>query len=117
MVRVLATSILRVAIVNVWAEPDEDSKVTLLNSFSPRFAPAKVIVPPVALVKVTVPVPFSQPAASVEALVHVPVTVQLSDPKSIAEEAEEMFTLPVMETVPEVEVRSPPDIVRPSEAD
>src|SRR3989449_6573455 len=48
----------------------------LLNSLPGRFVPANVIVPPVALVKVTVPVPGVH-EADVEAFVQVPVTVQL----------------------------------------
>jgi hypothetical protein len=40
-----------------------------------RFAPAKVIVPPLALVNVTEAVPGLQ-EADVEASVHVPATVQ-----------------------------------------
>ena len=102
----------RVAIVNVCAVAADDVNVTLLNSDSAKFAPAKVIVPPVAELKVTVPVPLSQPAASVEAFVHVPVTVHDSEPKAIADDALEMFTFPVIETVPDVLVRSPLDIVR-----
>jgi hypothetical protein len=86
--------------------------VTLLNSASPRFEPAKVIVAPAAASKVTVPVPASQTAASVDALVHAPETVQDSLPKAIAEAVEEIFTSPVMVTFPDVEVRSPPLIVR-----
>ena len=84
----------------------------MLNSDSARFAPAKVIVPPVAESNKTEAVPASHTAASVEALVHVPDTVQLSEPKVIAEAALEMFTLLVTMTVPDAEVKSPPDMVR-----
>ncbi len=72
----------RVAIVNVCAVPALEVKVTLLNSASARFAPANVIVPPVALSKRTVPVPASQEADVVE-FDHVPETVHVSLPKSI----------------------------------
>jgi hypothetical protein len=112
IVRVPATCIPRVAMVNVCAVPPELEKVTLLNSASPRLDPAKVIVPPVAESNVTVPVPASQIAASVEALVHVPETVHDSLPKAIADAADEIFTLPVTVTLPDVLVRSPPDRVR-----
>jgi hypothetical protein len=105
----------RVAIVNVWGVPAEDSNVTLLNSASERFAPANVIVPPTAESNTMVPVPASQTVASVEAFVHVPETVQVSEPKSMAEAADEIFTLPVMTTAPDVLVKSPPDKVRAAE--
>ena len=101
----------RVAMVNVCAVPALDANVTLLNSASARFAPANVIVPPVALSKITVPVPASH-AASVVELVHVPLTVHVSEPKSICDTEFEMLTEPVIDTSPDVEVRSPPDIVR-----
>ena len=67
--------------------------------------------PPVADVNVTVPVPASQ-EAEVDALVHVPLTVHASDPKAIADAADEMLTAPVIVTAPDVDVRSPPLIVR-----
>ena len=68
-----------VAIVNVWADPADDVSETLLNSFPGRFVPANVMVPPVALVNVTVLVPALH-EADVEAFVHVPVTVQVDEP-------------------------------------
>ena len=83
--------------------------MTELNSGSVKLAPAKVIVPAVASSNVTEPVPASQ-AESVEALVQEPLTVHASLPKSMADEADEMSTSPDMDTVPLVEVRSPPDI-------
>ena len=101
----------RVAIVNVCEVPADEVNVTSSNSSSARFAPANVIVPPVAESKRIEPVPASQ-FASVEAFVHVPLTVHASEPKSIALEADEMFTLPTIVTAPDVLVRSPPDIVR-----
>jgi hypothetical protein len=101
-----------VDMVNICAVPAEDSKVTLLNSASPRFAPAKVIVPPAAESKTIVPVPASHTAASVDAFVQVPEIVQVSEPKEMADEAEEMFTFPFIVTFPDVEVKSPPDMVR-----
>ena len=110
-VRVPPMSSLRVLMVKVCAVPAEDSNVRLLNSFSPRLAPPNFIVPPVALVKFMVPVPASQ-LASVESLVQVPVTVHVSLPKSIDEEADEMLTSPVTEAVPDVLVMSPPESVR-----
>jgi hypothetical protein len=108
-VRVPATCSARVAMVKTCAVPAEDSNVTLLNSASPRFAPANVIVPPMAESNMIVPVPASQIVASVDAFVHVPDTVQVSEPKEMADAAEEMFTFPLMVTFPDVEVRSPPD--------
>ena len=56
------------------------------------------------------PVPASH-VTSVEAFVHVPLTVHASEPKSMADAAEEILTLPVTEPVPDVLVRSPPLIV------
>ncbi len=82
-----------------------------MNSASARFAPANVIVPPVAESKVTVPVPASHMAASVEAFVHVPEIVHVSEPKSMAEPTAEMLMLPEMTTLPDVLVKSPPLIV------
>jgi hypothetical protein len=102
----------RKAIVNVCAVPPVLLKVTLKNSGSARFVPANVMVPPVAESKTTVAVPAAQPAASVEAFVHVPLTVHVSEPKEIAEAVDEMFTAPVMVTAPDVLVKSPPLIVR-----
>src|SRR3989441_8481008 len=68
-----------VAIVNVWADAAEEANEMLLNSLSGRFVPANVIVPPVALVNVTVPVPgFHE--ADVDAFVQVPVTVHADVP-------------------------------------
>lgn len=101
-----------VAIVNVWAVPAEDVNVRLLNSSSARLAPAKVMVPPVAELNNMLPEPLSQTVPSVEALVHVPLTVQASDPNVMAEEALLIFTFPLTLALPEVEVRSPPDMVR-----
>ena len=73
----------RVAIVNVCAVPADDVNVTELNSASPRLAPAKVNVPPVAESNVTVPVPASQEAVVV-AFVHVPLNRwPVDDPKEI----------------------------------
>jgi hypothetical protein len=70
-----------VAIVKVWASPALDSKVTLLNSSSERLAPANVMVPAVESLNSTVPLPASQEELVV-ALVHVLVTVHVSEPKS-----------------------------------
>src|SRR5947199_222687 len=67
-----------VDIVKVCADAAEESNVMLLNSLPERFAPANVIVPPVALLKVTVPVPAPH-VADVEAFVHVPVIVHVDE--------------------------------------
>jgi hypothetical protein len=88
----------RVAIVNVWAEPAEDANVTLLNSLPGRFVPANVIVPPVALLNVTVPVPAFQDA-DVEAFVHVPFIVHVEAPRLTTVAAVRMSTSPVTVTV------------------
>jgi len=109
---VVSHRIPRVAIVNVCGVPALELNVTLLNSASLRLIPAKVIVPPVIPSKRTVPVPASHTAPSVEAFVQVPLTVQFSLPKSMALNADEMFTLPVMVTFPLVDVRSPPLMAR-----
>src|SRR2546422_400778 len=68
-----------VAMVKVWADAAEEVNERLLNSLPGRFVPANVIVPPVALVKVTVPVPGVH-EADVDAFVQVPVTVQIDEP-------------------------------------
>ena len=102
----------RVAIVKVLATPEAEAKATLLNSSSERFVPAKVIVLLALESNVIVTVPASQMAPSVELLVHDPLTVQLSEPKSIAEAAEVMLTFPPTVTLPETDVRSPPVIVK-----
>ena len=87
-----------VAIVKVCGVPAEELNVMLLNSLPERLAPANVIVPPVALVNVTVPVPGIHPA-DVEAFVQVPATVQVDTPRLIALVAVRMFTLPATITV------------------
>jgi len=110
--KVVSHRIPLVAMVNVCGVPALDVKVTLLNSASLRLIPTKVIVPPAAPSKRTVPVPASHTAPSVEAFVQVPLTVQFSLPKSMALNADEMFTLPVMVTFPLVDVRSPPLMAR-----
>ncbi len=69
------------------------------------------MVPAVASSNRTVPVPASH-ATSVDAFVQVSEIVHVSLPKSIAEAALEMLTKPTTVTLPEVEVKSPPDIVR-----
>jgi hypothetical protein len=74
-------------------------------------APANVIVPPVALVKLTVAVPAAQTAPSVEAFVQVPEMFHVSDPNVMADDALLMLTAPLIVAVPEVEVKSPPDMV------
>ncbi len=70
----------RVAIVKVWAVPEEDVNATVANSLPLRFAPANVIVPPVAEVNVTEPDPADQ-EAEVELSVHVPANVHGAPPK------------------------------------
>jgi len=68
-----------VAMVNVWADAADEVNEMSLNSLPGRFVPANVIVPPVALVNVTVPVPGVH-EADVDAFVQVPVTVQVDVP-------------------------------------
>src|SRR2546422_153838 len=68
-----------VAMVNVWADAADEVNEMSLNSLPGRFVPANVIVPPVALVNVTVPVPGIH-EADVDAFVQVPVTVQVDVP-------------------------------------
>ncbi len=60
--------------------------------------------------KVTVAVPAAHDA-EVEPFVHAPPIVQLSDPKDMKEDALEMFTSPVIVTVPDVLRSAPPAIV------
>ena len=88
-----------------------------MNSSSFRLLPPKVIVCAAEEVKSTSPVPLSQTVVSVEAFVQRPVIVQVSEPKVMPEDALLMLTPPVMLPVPEVEVMSPPDMVKPSVAD
>ena len=97
--------------MNVIAPAPKEVKSTLKNSLSPRFVPAKVSVIGVADRNRTIPEPASHTAESVDEFVHEPSIIHVSEPKSIAEEADEMLTLPVIETAPDVEVRSPPLIV------
>ena len=72
----------RDASVKVWAVPAEEVKTAVANSGQFRFVPAKVIVPPVAEVKVTVALPGVHELL-VEALVHVPATVHASEPNTM----------------------------------
>src|SRR5712691_9068426 len=97
MVNVPAHLSPRVAIVNVCAVAAEEVNVMLLNSLPGRLAPANVIVPPVALVNVTVPAPGTHPA-DVEAFVQVPATVQVEAPRLIALVAVRTFKLPATVT-------------------
>ena len=112
IVNVFAQEISRVAIVNVCEVAADEVNVTLLNSVSGRALKAKVIVPPVAESKSMLPVPDSHTVPSVVAFVHVPLTVHASEPKSMADAADEIFTLPVTEAAPDVLVISPPLIVK-----
>src|SRR2546422_9936973 len=83
-----------VAIVNVWTDAAEELKETLLNSLPGRLFRANVIVPPVALVNVTVPVPgFHE--ADVDAFVQVPVTAHVDVPMPTEPFAALTFTLPL----------------------
>jgi len=67
-----------VDIVKICTDAAEEPNAMLLNSLPERFAPANAIVPPVALLNVTVPVPAPQ-AADVEAFVQVPVIVHVDE--------------------------------------
>jgi len=69
-----------VAVVNVTVL-DPPLNVTLLNSLTDRFDPAKVIVWDDDALKTTVPLPAPQDA-DVEALAHEPETVHVSDPNA-----------------------------------
>src|SRR3990167_1082909 len=101
----------RRAIVKVCDATAVEANTTFSNSSSPpRFAPANVIVQPVALSNVTVAEPPFQDA-DVEEFVHVPETVHAPLPKEMKLVTEEMLTLPVTATVPDVLVRFPPLIV------
>lgn len=70
----------RVAIVKVCAVAAVDAKTTAANSGPLRLPPAKVIVPPVAELKVTVAVPADQDV-DVELSVHAPPNVHVAPPK------------------------------------
>lgn len=78
--------------MNVVGLADVLLNVTALNSGLTSTEPPNVIVPPVAELKVTVPVPASQLADVLE-FVHVPETVQLPLPKSMNDVATDMFTV------------------------
>jgi len=95
-----------VDIVNVCAVAALELNVTLLNSLPERFAPANVIVPPVALLNVTVPVPAPHDA-DVEAFVHVPVTVHVDEFRARYPFAALMSTFPLIETADAFAVRAP----------
>jgi len=64
-------------------------------------------------VKVTVAVPADQ-LEEVELFVHDPLTVHVSDPKAMYEDAAETVTLPVMLTTPDTDVSAPPERVSPA---
>ena len=100
----------RVAIVNTTVE-DPPSKTTELNSLPLRLAPPKVIVWSVDALKVTVADPEDH-EAEVDAFVQFPETVHASEPNAMYDAAEETSTFPVIDTLPEAEVREPPANVR-----
>jgi len=85
--------------------------VTLLSSFPLRLEPANVIVWADAALNRTVPLPGFHDA-EVLAFVHDPEIVHVSEPKEMYEVAAVTLTLPEMVTLPEVEVRAPPERVR-----
>ncbi len=101
-----------VAIVKVCAVAPVESKMMLLNSNSPNPAGANVMVPAVESSKIMVPVPASQTVPSVDALVHVPEIVHVSEPKSMALVGSSIETLPPTVTLPDVDVKSPSSIVK-----
>lgn len=70
----------RVARAKVWAVAAVDANTTVWNSGPLRFAPAKVIVPPVAEPKVTTAVPEDH-EAEVELFVQAPAKVHGAPPK------------------------------------
>jgi hypothetical protein len=89
----------------------------LLNSLPERFAPANVIVPPVALLNATLPVPAAHDA-DVEAFVQVPVTVHMDEFRARYPFAVLMLTFPLIETTdafavsaPKVATVSPPVVM------
>src|SRR3989449_6727698 len=95
-----------VDIVKVCAVAAVEPNVMLLNSLPERFAPANVIVPPIALLKVTVPVPAPHDA-DVEAFVQVPVTVHVDEFRTRYPFAALMFTFPLMEIADPLAVKAP----------
>lgn len=74
-----------VDMVNICGVPAEDWNVTVLNSSSDRFVPAKITVAPIADVKSTLPEPASHEAEVVafDHAVPEPETVQVSEPRSM----------------------------------
>src|SRR3989475_12604463 len=92
--------------VKVWAEAAEEVNEILLNSLPGRFVPANVIVPPIGLVKVTVPVPGVH-EADVDAFVQVPVTVQVDVPVTTSPPGAPPLGLPLTTTAAPFPVRPP----------
>ncbi len=69
--------------MNVRFAEFEELKTTVENSSTDRLEPAKFIDTLPELVNVTVAVPLSHEALAVDEFVHVPVTVQDSEPNRI----------------------------------
>src|SRR2546421_9168629 len=78
----------------------------LLNSLPERFGPANVIVPPVALLNVTLPVPAAHDA-DVDAFVQVPVTGHVDEFRTRYPFAALMLTFPLIEIAEALDVRAP----------
>src|SRR5882672_3211478 len=87
-----------VCIVKACADAADEVNVMLLNSVPGKFVPANVMVPPVALANVTV-LPPAAHVADVDALVHVPLTVQFELPRLTLVAAVRIVTFPVTVTV------------------
>lgn len=107
-VRVPPTFRPRLAMTKVCAVPAALEKVTLLNSSTVRLDPAKVIVPPVLDVKVTVPEPADHDADAIEPFVQVPEKDQEAPPNEKYPVAL-MVTSPETLTAPEAPAEIPPD--------
>ncbi len=96
----------REAIAKVTVE-DPLSNTTVLNSLPVKLAPANVMVWSELALNVTTAVPAPH-EAEVEVFVQFPETVHASEPKTMYDDADETFTFPVTETLPDVEVSDPP---------
>lgn len=96
----------RDAMVNVCAVAAVEANTTVENSTPARFDPAKVIVPPVAELNVTVAVPGDH-EADVELFVQAPAKVQGAAPK-LKKPVAVTVTFPVIVLAPEAPAVMPP---------
>lgn len=104
MVRIPPTRRPLVAIVYVMPAATLVSKVRLLNSLTPRFPKVRVPVAPSRIVTMLLPADHN---AEVDAFVHVPVTVQVLDARTMYAFAVDTLTLPLTVTAEPSARRAP----------